>query len=220
MTTGLAHATHSKAGATLRLVVLREWFVDAASQTRQLLGVLWKSVAAIERLLTSRSPSAISRLIASIVVNPIYRIMPTRFWPHVCNEIIKYKPSGAHCDSATAPVSESWMLRVKASGLHLGPRSILRSWSAVAVRAMSQLGKATSCPIQLGATATFLSASGKLVAKCNSAVSARAQAVPRRRVVGVSSLNREFVHHASDEISIYSSHRGSVPRIWLIGDSV
>jgi hypothetical protein len=80
----------------------------------------------IAGLFRARSPSAVARLVVTIVVNAIDGVLDARSGSHVGKEVLKGVPSLTDRDASTTVVWPSRLLRVGASRSHGRPRPILR----------------------------------------------------------------------------------------------
>ncbi len=85
-------------------------------------GVL-AALSSIERLLPRCGPSAVSRLVISVVVRPAVKAMEMRrAFSHVGEEILKrVKPAFAYLYAAASVILEGWVCGACASGLHRIP---------------------------------------------------------------------------------------------------
>lgn len=86
-------------------------------------------------------PSAVRRLVVSVVVDAIERMLPRWTWPHVAKEVLKSPPSLADRDASPPVVRERAVKGVSAAPQHLRPRvvlsgRVLRAVSAIAALAM------------------------------------------------------------------------------------
>lgn len=82
-------------------------------------------MATIAYLLRWRGPSAVSRLVAFVIVDAIKRHSLRRM-SHIGEEVFEGQPAVANSDSSSAPIREPFMFRVMASLLHCIPATINR----------------------------------------------------------------------------------------------
>src|ERR1700744_5235894 len=108
--------------------------------------------SAIVALLHIVSPSTVAWFVVSVVIDPIERLFIWRLGPHVSKECVEIvPPSIAHGDSATAPIFEMLVVRIKTAVLGVSPRFI---FSFVNLRS-PMLAEAFRDPFQPETAAAF-----------------------------------------------------------------
>lgn len=92
----------------------------------------------IQCLLAARRPTAIARLVITIVVDAVKRVLVGRTAPHVGHEVLKPNttrlhdaPALANFNSTTTPILEIWPLRVLAPLDHVPPNPVQAFFLAV-----------------------------------------------------------------------------------------
>lgn len=81
-------------------------------------------ITSISTLLKPCGPTTIRRLVVSIVINAIKRMVCARTWSHISDEILKCLPSFAHGYSASAVAKVVRSVRVATSVHHQTPNTI------------------------------------------------------------------------------------------------
>lgn len=80
-------------------------------------------ISLISRLLNSRSPSAVTRLIVSVIVDPIKRMLRAGLFSHIFQKVKeRIHPAGANSNSASSIILISFISRIKATFSHAHPR--------------------------------------------------------------------------------------------------
>lgn len=115
----------SKALAAMATVHLRLGAVNELKAA--LLAFAWFLVASpIQSLLCRSCPTNVTRLIASVVIDPVDRVKRTGLDTHIGQEAPEVKPSLADSNPATAVVLVGRTCFIQTSGFHSRPRVIFR----------------------------------------------------------------------------------------------
>lgn len=83
------------------------------------------TVSPIRLLLMACSPSAIFRIVISVIINAVKRVFICRTWSHVGNKIVEQKPSFANRNPSTSVMTKEFYIRISAASFHCAPSKIL-----------------------------------------------------------------------------------------------
>ena len=114
---------------------------------RELLAMVNKQAVgfSIIGLFAARSPAAIARLVAAVVVRPsVERIALTWMRPHVGKKILELGPSLADGNALSAIMLEGWVRRVRAALVHVLPCGVFSASSVSWAGRMTMGAKLTS----------------------------------------------------------------------------
>jgi hypothetical protein len=106
----------------------------------------------ISTLLLNRGPPTVTRLIVTIIIFPVNRILRPRLKPHVCQEILEgVQPAIAHLDTATAITEVALVIGIGAALDHAIPslkfRKVALAMSrSITISSHQFTGKATARP--------------------------------------------------------------------------
>lgn len=85
------------------------------------------SISFVFGLLLACCPHAVIRLVVSVVIASINRVLQRRLPAHVCKEVLKLRPSLADANTASTIFGKVLTIGVVAPSQHCCPRSIFRS---------------------------------------------------------------------------------------------
>jgi hypothetical protein len=155
-------------------------------------------IPSISTLLRTGSPSTISGLVVSVIVNPVNRMLRARFFPHIGKEINKrFSPPLAYGDSPSSPIGESRIFDVVASRHHRRVGRTFRRWLTLNKLAVNAMSVTTSQVLSSGASATESRATKKFRSIGNHSFSAVALAHPFRSAV-INDGQPSIFSHESD----------------------